>query len=712
MEIVSLSPLPATIRPYQTARGAHLLLIVCKATFLLAPGTSTLHGSQEPIHDDDKRWDDKPDRSVFAPADIVPFKRDVDVVLVGYAFTAGAVPARSIQTRLCVGDVDKGLDAFGDRLFTPHGELREGAPITRARLRYERAAGGPGTTNPVGMRSDKKDVFGAIALPGLQPPGLHVTRPEDLAQPVGYGPIAADWPSRAGWLAPYAATFSPSRWYEAPLPDGLDPAFFNVAPADQRLREVRPDERIVLEGLTVDQPRFVTQLPGLAPRAVVERGSGHRETIHLRADTLWIDTSRRLCTVTWRASIPLAFASETGRVIVTLGSSEPSQVFTKHDAALLAMPMSDDPDGSVTFNINPNGNMQRPVLPFGEQPPPAPVALEDFPDDPNFADDDAITFVQTEDVKSNTLPFVGSQTFSSNRITSVPPPPLDRALPFAPPAVPPPMAPALPFFPRAAPPPPAPPARASSPQAPPRDLPFFSPLGSAGQPDASAFTAPRAPTPSAIFPSPSLSGPTRPEPSAPPLVPRPPAAEVKPEAPAMIGPLATAEMYARTTTPNAAVTSPRVEEASPPASPAPALPVDDFPIERCAQLTASISRRKNDRARILEAEKLEDHRFAQHQAFWTSAISAETERGKTLLLEKFDKAYVSRLEEERGVILPQEFARIVVASERGHPERALRELDLPPSALMRIERVFLGRTARDPDLALRVRHAIETERDA
>ena len=90
-------------------RGARFVLVVCKATFLLAPTTATLSGAQDPILDEDKRWDDKPDRSVFAPADIVPFKRDVDLVLVGHAFAPGGAPSRSIMTRICVGDVDKSI---------------------------------------------------------------------------------------------------------------------------------------------------------------------------------------------------------------------------------------------------------------------------------------------------------------------------------------------------------------------------------------------------------------------------------------------------------------------------------------------------------------------------------------------------------------------------------------------------------------------------
>lgn len=182
----------------------------------------------------------------------------------------------------------------------------------------------------------------------------------------------------------------------------------------------------------------------------------------------------------------------------------------------------------------------------------------------------------------------------------------------------------------------------------------------------------------------------------------------------MIGPLATPEMVARTAAPAPEPTTVviKAEEKPAPGAPAATAPVDDESIERCARIAASVARRKDDRAKILEAEKLDAERFAALQTHWNGAISAETDRGKTKLLEKFDDAYVGRLEEERGVIQPEEFARIVVSAERGHADVTMRELGLPSSAVMRVERVFLRRTAKDLDLAQRVLRAINAERDA
>ncbi|MDI1450505.1 DUF2169 domain-containing protein [Polyangium sp. 6x1] len=754
MDIVSYCPLRVAARPFVTAERRHALLVVCKATYLLTPGTSVLHESQEDVNEEDNFWDDDPRRSVYSPCDLVPYKRGADVVLVGHAFAPNDVPVRSIHTRLCVGELDKAMEVFGDRHVTPTGELREGPRVTRVRLRYERAAGGPGTTNPVGMRLDQRDAFGAIKLPNVQPPGRHVTGPSDLLEPIGYGPIAASWPSREARLGPLAGRFSLAQWHEAPLPEGLDPLYFNVAPHDQEIPEIRADERIVLEGLHPEHARLVTNLPGLRPEVVMERASGHREEITLTADTLWFDTTRGLCTLVWRGRAALVHPAEAGRVMVTMvgpGWASARAALASPDLHRIAI-APDDPDGSVT-SVASAPSRPHPIMPFMMSAVHAPPPRESgvFPMGSEI--DDEVTFVGLDTPAADPLPFARPRT-EAPPAPAAPPP-----LPFAPPPPPPPVpfqARDLPFLSPIAPPPvPPEPARVRPPSR--HDLPFVAP-GSHGGGLRSAHEVglPLPPTPPASFQSPAAPPPIQPpappppiqphaapppiqSPAPPPIVPRlglaplgtpplvapAPVAPVPPpvdlddpetvDAPAMIGPLATAEMAARAAPPplppppEPLPPDPPAPEA-PKAPPAPALPLDDYPIERCAKITASIARRRDERAEILEAEELDLARYTDLEKHWADAIRAEAERGKTRLLKAFDAAYVARLEEERGPITPAEYARLVVASERGHAERTLAELGLPRASMLRIEREMLARTAADPPLGERIRHAIEAER--
>ena len=52
---------------------------------------------------------------------------------------------------------------------TADGGVDEGSPFARMPLVYERAACGPDTSNPGGMRADTFDAYGRVSIPNLQP---------------------------------------------------------------------------------------------------------------------------------------------------------------------------------------------------------------------------------------------------------------------------------------------------------------------------------------------------------------------------------------------------------------------------------------------------------------------------------------------------------------------------------------------------------------
>ncbi len=163
-----------------------------------------------------------------------------------------------------------------------------------------------------------------------------------------------------------------------------------------------------------------------------------------------------------------------------------------------------------------------------------------------------------------------------------------------------------------------------------------------------------------------------------------------------------------------------VPESPPPEEPAPeqlaspdaaGMGPADFPLERCAAISASIARRRADTARILETHELDPAAWAALKRRWDDAIAEETGRGKTGLLAAFDGAYVAQLERERGPILAGEYGRLVVAAERGALPETLAALDLPRGAMMRIERVWLSRVAEDPALEKASREAVRSARE-
>ena len=145
MDVVSDCPLQVGSVLWQRD-GAFTLTVVCKATYTLLPAESPLALEQDVPIELDEYWDDDERRSLHAASDLVPFKRRVDVFLVGYAFAPKGRPVRSLLVRLVVGGIDKRIEVFCDRAFTLDGKLREGDRFTRMPLTWERAAGGPETS--------------------------------------------------------------------------------------------------------------------------------------------------------------------------------------------------------------------------------------------------------------------------------------------------------------------------------------------------------------------------------------------------------------------------------------------------------------------------------------------------------------------------------------------------------------------------------------
>ncbi len=314
MDLVSSSPLRSTSFVWRRAQGDFARTVVCKATFDLVPDRAQLAEQQEPPHEADEHWDDDPARSLYAPSDLAPTKARADVILVGRAFAPGTDPVPSLIARLVVGGLEKAIEVHRDRAWSEDGRLCEGPSFTSMPLVYERAAGGPSTSNPVGVRPDRRSPDGLQRLPNLQALGLRAPHPDARARiaPVGFGPVAPAWPDRVEKLGRHAA---PHRG--DPLPEGLDLAYFNAAPRDQQVEAIAGDERIVLEHLDRTHARLVTALPGLRPRVFVETRAAPQE-VWMRADTLWIETDRGICTVTWRGVIPLERADAAGRIVVAL----------------------------------------------------------------------------------------------------------------------------------------------------------------------------------------------------------------------------------------------------------------------------------------------------------------------------------------------------------------------------------------------------------
>jgi hypothetical protein len=364
MYVTSECELPVASMIWQPQRAAWTLTVICRATFRLLPGESLLlpGSEQEAPYEHDDHWNDDEDRSLRVASDLVPLKPRADVTLIGHAFAPDGVPVRSLVTRLVIGEVDKSVEVFADRAFDQEGTLHEGPRFTSMPLLYERAAGGPGTANPVGVRG-VPDARGRIAAPNLHHPGTQVSSASSPVAPTGFGPLAPEWPGRREMRGPGPA-LSLEDMLQKPLPADLDASYYNHAPCDQQLQLLRDNERFVLENLHPEHPCFATALPGVRPRAIVEQ-KGTTEVVPLRCDTLWIDTDQQICALTWRLQIPLEHPEQAGRVTVTLNAPPAAPALTLDDADVGPITVKPHRGPAGTMPFLPDGSMPlADALPF------------------------------------------------------------------------------------------------------------------------------------------------------------------------------------------------------------------------------------------------------------------------------------------------------------------------------------------------------------
>lgn len=312
MEIVSQGSVRVGRVVWRPAHGHLAFTVVCKATFELCPGVSPLAEVQEPIVEADS-WTTS-GTSLRLATDLVPFKQRPEVFVVGHAHAPRGQAVASLVARLVVGEIDKSIHVVGDRDISPEGRLGEPTPFVHMPLVWERAAGGPNTENPAGKPAG---VFGRASAPNLYSLNAPTVAGQSTFAPIGFAPIAPQWPSRLACLRQHSNHWDVSRWYQRPLPADIDLAFLNAAPMDQqRATPFGSDDAIFLENLHPELPRLSTRLEPFVPQATVYRASG-TEQLKLRCDTLVIDTDRGLAMLVWRAHVLLDEQSQAGRVVVS-----------------------------------------------------------------------------------------------------------------------------------------------------------------------------------------------------------------------------------------------------------------------------------------------------------------------------------------------------------------------------------------------------------
>lgn len=664
MDVISLCPFVVSKVVWQANSGVFALTVIVKATFVLQPGKAQLAPKQDPICEGDRYHDDDPQRSVRLPSDIVPYKPRADVVLVGHAYAPQKQPVRNLVTRFVVGEMDKSIEVFCDRAFrVQDGQLLEGNRFTKMPLVWERASSGPASANPIGKRFDSRpDAYGMIAIANLQPPGHVVAKRADSFAPTCYAPVAPVWPGRTQYLGRSSRKISEGAWNAQPLPADLDPTFFLMAPPDQHVPKIHSNERIILENLHPDHPHLLTSLPGLPPRAIANRATGEREEIALVGDTLLVDTDRGICSVVWRGRIGLRHLQEAGRITVWVDGMplvEPSN--TPRPMGKVA---GDDDDAAMT-TIGLQARTNAPVLPFVagfSSLAQSEISGARFSTEQEQDDGSGTMLVSVDKLGIKPIPFDKQgtiesapeqtvrfqMTLSQDSTPSLAMPNSSRPLMLS-------------------------------------DMP-----STLGQPGSSEYQAPD-PTGAFYERLPLESNGASNTHTEPPKVAVPP--------PPMIGPLAKGELKEIET--HQAVENQQAIPAPPTGSFTENEPISsaELTLEQLSVVLAELAEGRSSRAEILREHGVNDHSLCINQKKWSEELKRESKRGITRLQTTSDDAYVTRVEEFRGPVKLDEYARLIVAIERGEADQALDELRIQRPALMRVVRLWTQKVNRDVHLS-------------
>jgi hypothetical protein len=344
------SPEPRKVQkvvlPGQTPQGEHILSVLVKRTYEIAPGQRCRRAAVDArITPGDIYYDDPMNSAVKFESDFVPFKIATDVVLHGKAYAPNGRSANTVIASLQIGRSRKDILVIGDRVcrYREKGApaFSDPKPFVTMDISYDRAYGGidiysdlklpcPYIRNPRGqgfvIQNTKKAVEG-LALPNIEDPENRLT-PDKLClghfmhwerqpMPQGFGWYGKSWHPRSSYAGvlpvdrateqqlriAYTQLVPPAQrelYQQTKLPD-MDFRFFNGASPGLAVPLLQGDEELRMINLS-PQGELRTQLPDERPRVGLEIGMGLQEpTAYLH--TLMIRLEDRQLELVWRAAV-------------------------------------------------------------------------------------------------------------------------------------------------------------------------------------------------------------------------------------------------------------------------------------------------------------------------------------------------------------------------------------------------------------------------
>ncbi|MBG2802982.1 DUF2169 family type VI secretion system accessory protein [Proteus sp. WDL240414] len=249
--------------------------------------------------------------SLLHETDLVSYKPNAEIYLVGTARTLDEMPLTLWETELSIGQINKKLTLSGPRYWEHHHDwqLSSPQPISALPLIYENAYGGKNSLqeayekNPIGLgwyESRYLDKALQYPAPQIHYPSVehafHLNKPWEVA---GYGQYSRWWQQRSQ----FAGTYN-DEWLnqiKPYYPDDFKSDFFMSTPADQHQQGFFVgNETLSLSGFFTQTPRVDLVLPNIGFVAIPHLS--HSETPYelLKLDTVCVSLDEKKLYLTWR----------------------------------------------------------------------------------------------------------------------------------------------------------------------------------------------------------------------------------------------------------------------------------------------------------------------------------------------------------------------------------------------------------------------------
>jgi hypothetical protein len=308
--------MPAAVTMATDKDGRDWCVVVIKGTFAVGrDGATTLAEEQLPFVYADEHYGDPATTSIRAECDFARVKPQTDVILRGHAVPADGRPVAEMDVTLEVGPVRKTVHVTGNRVW--QGRLVAVTPsapekFDRMPLVWERSFGGVDESDPARTAAEMRNLVGVgfrrrgagiegQPLPNLDAPGRSFRSASDTSPPVGLGVVGRSWQPRLGFAGTYDQQWLDERFPF--LPADFDDRYFQSAPADQQLPQLRGGEPIRCTGVRADGP-----LQAAVPAVDVPLIFCFRDRDQLiepKLDTVIVDPDQRRLIVAWRGQAPL-----------------------------------------------------------------------------------------------------------------------------------------------------------------------------------------------------------------------------------------------------------------------------------------------------------------------------------------------------------------------------------------------------------------------